>query len=103
MRLSHLGMEIAARGRSEPAWAPEPAGEGLLADGHSTASAMTGGFHLAFGTGAAVIFAAFTLPVTVLRQQGAAARPESTAGSDQAAAETASPPRHDGRTGSRTE
>jgi EmrB/QacA subfamily drug resistance transporter len=39
----------------------------LLAGGQSTASALTGGYHLAFGIGAALIAAAIVLAVTVLR------------------------------------
>jgi EmrB/QacA subfamily drug resistance transporter len=43
---------------------------GLLAGGHPAASALTGGYHLAFGVGAALIAAAFVLAVLILRQPG---------------------------------
>jgi EmrB/QacA subfamily drug resistance transporter len=39
----------------------------LLADGHDAASALTGGFRLAFGTGAALLAVAFVLAAVVLR------------------------------------
>ncbi|MGW3245195.1 MFS transporter [Streptomyces sp. NPDC001070] len=39
----------------------------LLTDGHDTASALTGGFRLAFGTGAALLAVAFVLAAVVLR------------------------------------
>jgi EmrB/QacA subfamily drug resistance transporter len=41
--------------------------EGLLAGGDSTASALTGGYHLAFGIGAGLVVAAIALAVTLLR------------------------------------
>jgi EmrB/QacA subfamily drug resistance transporter len=41
----------------------------LLAAGQSTASALTGGYHLAFGTGAALLAAAIVVAVTVLRSE----------------------------------
>jgi MFS family permease len=63
---------------------------GLLANGHSTASALTGGFHLAFGIGAGLIVAAFILAVTVLRQPKAATQPESTTAVEQATMQSAS-------------
>ena len=40
----------------------------LLAAGHDRASALTGGFHLAFGIGTAFLLAAFALAAAVLRQ-----------------------------------
>ncbi|GAA2106164.1 DHA2 family efflux MFS transporter permease subunit [Actinomadura alba] len=50
--------------------------EDLLADGHGTASALTGGYHLAFGIGAGLAVAGFVLAATVLRQPGASAGPQ---------------------------
>jgi EmrB/QacA subfamily drug resistance transporter len=44
----------------------------LVASGQSTASALTGGYHLAFGTGAALLAAAIVVAVTVLRSEGRA-------------------------------
>ncbi|MCO6008882.1 DHA2 family efflux MFS transporter permease subunit [Actinoallomurus purpureus] len=41
---------------------------GLAAHGHDRASALTGGFHLAFGIGAGLLAVAFILALTVLRQ-----------------------------------
>jgi EmrB/QacA subfamily drug resistance transporter len=41
--------------------------EGLLGDGHSPASALTGGYHLAFAIGAGLVIAALVLTATVLR------------------------------------
>ncbi|MEU4094919.1 DHA2 family efflux MFS transporter permease subunit [Streptomyces sp. NPDC026673] len=41
--------------------------QSLLDDGHGTASALTGGFRLAFGTGAALLAVAFVLAAVVLR------------------------------------
>jgi EmrB/QacA subfamily drug resistance transporter len=41
---------------------------GLAAHGHDRASALTGGFHLAFGIGAGLLAIAFLLALTVLRQ-----------------------------------
>ncbi|MGI8332787.1 MFS transporter [Actinomadura scrupuli] len=64
--------------------------EGLLGDGHTTASALTGGFHLAFGIGAGLLTAAFVLAATVLRRPRDAARPQAPAGSEQPASFTAS-------------
>jgi EmrB/QacA subfamily drug resistance transporter len=46
----------------------------LVADGHDRASALTGGFHVAFGIGTGLLVAAFVLTVTVLRQPRIAAR-----------------------------
>jgi EmrB/QacA subfamily drug resistance transporter len=45
----------------------------LLADGQDRASALTGGFHVAFGIGTRLLFAAFVLTVTVLREPNAPA------------------------------
>jgi EmrB/QacA subfamily drug resistance transporter len=47
----------------------------LLADGQSTASALTGGYHLAFGIAAGLVVAAIVLAVTVLRPAAATASP----------------------------
>ncbi|MFF5111383.1 DHA2 family efflux MFS transporter permease subunit [Streptosporangium sp. NPDC000509] len=44
--------------------------EELLSAGESTASALTGGYHLAFGVAAALLLAAFTVALVVLRQPG---------------------------------
>ncbi|MCW2918262.1 MAG: transporter [Actinomycetia bacterium] len=63
----------------------------LRTDGHTTASALTGGFHLAFGIGAGLLATAFILAITILRQPKASAQPETTAESDQATTEPASP------------
>jgi EmrB/QacA subfamily drug resistance transporter len=41
--------------------------QGLVADGHSTASALTSGYQLAFIVGAALVLAAIVVAVTVLR------------------------------------
>ena len=41
----------------------------LLAEGHSSASALTGGFHLAFLIGAGLVIAAIAIAVTVLDQR----------------------------------
>ncbi|MEA2900647.1 MAG: hypothetical protein QOH36_534 [Actinomycetota bacterium] len=43
----------------------------LLADGSGTAAALTGGYHLAFGVGAAFVLAALVLAVVVLRPEPA--------------------------------
>jgi MFS family permease len=45
----------------------------LLADGDSTASALTGGYHLAFAVGAGMVIAALVLAVALLRPQPAVA------------------------------
>ncbi|MEV4526131.1 MFS transporter [Streptosporangium sp. NPDC049304] len=42
--------------------------EELLSAGESAASALTGGYHLAFGVAAALLLAAFTVALVVLRQ-----------------------------------
>jgi hypothetical protein len=42
--------------------------KGLVADGRSAASALTGGYHLAFGIGASLVIAAFVIAFSVLRQ-----------------------------------
>jgi len=44
--------------------------DGLLADGASTASASTGGYHLAFGIGAGLVAAGVVLAATLLRPEG---------------------------------
>jgi EmrB/QacA subfamily drug resistance transporter len=43
----------------------------LLADGESTASALTSGYHLAFGIGATLVVVALVLAATVLRPESA--------------------------------
>ena len=45
----------------------------LLAEGQSTASALTGGYHLAFGIGAGLVIAAIVVAATVLRSERAVA------------------------------
>jgi hypothetical protein len=55
----------------------------LLTAGHSSASALTSGYHLAFGIGAGLIVTAFVLAATVLRQPRAAAQPETTAATEE--------------------
>jgi EmrB/QacA subfamily drug resistance transporter len=47
--------------------------DNLIADGKSTAEALTSGYHLAFLIGAALVVAAFALAVTVLKREGAPA------------------------------
>jgi EmrB/QacA subfamily drug resistance transporter len=42
----------------------------LLVSGHPAASALTGGFHLAFGVGAGLLAAAFVVAVLILRPPG---------------------------------
>jgi MFS family permease len=42
--------------------------ESLTAAGRPAAEALTGGYHLAFGVGAALVVAAFVVALTVLRQ-----------------------------------
>jgi len=44
--------------------------EELLSAGESAASALTGGYHLAFGIAAALLGAAFAVALVVLRQPG---------------------------------
>jgi len=63
----------------------------LLADGDSTASALTGGFHLAYLIGAACAIVAIVAAVTVLRseQPATAAHAEGQAPADPAGAEPA--------------
>jgi len=63
----------------------------LLADGDSTASALTGGFHLAYLIGAACAIVAIVAAVTVLRseQPAMAAHAEGQAPADPAGAEPA--------------
>ena len=41
----------------------------LLASGHTTASALTSGYHLAFLIGAALVLAAIVVAVTVLQPE----------------------------------
>ena len=54
--------------------------ENLLADGESTASALTSGYHFAFVVAAALVIAAIGVTLTVLRGTGLAAEQEETAG-----------------------
>jgi EmrB/QacA subfamily drug resistance transporter len=64
--------------------------QSLLADGESTASALTGGFHLAYLIGAACAVTAIVAAVTVLRsEQPAAAHAEAHGQADRARAEPA--------------
>jgi hypothetical protein len=58
--------------------------ESLLADGEATASALTGGYHLAFIVGAGLAVAAIVLAVVLLRSERVAAA-ESEAGDSQLA------------------
>ena len=44
--------------------------DGLLAHGASTASSLTGGYHLAFGIGAGLVIVAAVLAATLLRPDG---------------------------------
>jgi EmrB/QacA subfamily drug resistance transporter len=53
--------------------------EGLLADGHGTASALTAGYHLAFAVGAGFVVAAIALASTLPRPEGARAGGEERA------------------------
>ena len=46
----------------------------LLSSGHSTAAALTGGYHVAFAIGAGLVVAAIALSLTVLRPAAAAER-----------------------------
>ena len=52
----------------------------LLADGESAASALTGGYHLAFGIGAGLVVAAIVVAATVLRSERAVALEAAPAG-----------------------
>jgi hypothetical protein len=45
--------------------------EQLLADGADLPAALTDGYHLAFGIGAALVLVAIVLATTVLRSEGA--------------------------------
>jgi len=47
--------------------------DGLLGDGHSAAAALTGGYHLAFLIGAALVVAAIMVAVAVLEPEQRAA------------------------------
>jgi EmrB/QacA subfamily drug resistance transporter len=60
----------------------------LLAEGQSTASALTGGYQLAFGTGAGLVAVAILVAATVLRS-GAEARGETARESESPAGEEA--------------
>jgi EmrB/QacA subfamily drug resistance transporter len=69
----------------------------LLAEGDSTASALTGGYHVAFLIGAALALVAIVAAVTVLRSESAAAMAAAHAGGDHphAQAEGSSEPAYD--------
>jgi EmrB/QacA subfamily drug resistance transporter len=47
--------------------------DGLLASGHSTASALTGGYHLAFAIGGGLVLAALAVALVLLRPEPATA------------------------------
>ena len=51
----------------------------LLADGESAASALTGGYHLAFAIAAGLVVAAIVVAATVLRSERAVALDEAPA------------------------
>ena len=51
-----------------PRWRPRTP-RALLGAGHSDASALTGGFHLAFAIGTGLVAAAFVLAATLLRRR----------------------------------
>jgi EmrB/QacA subfamily drug resistance transporter len=53
--------------------------EGLLSGGKDEATALTGGYHLAFGMAAALLVAAFTVALLVLRQPGSDIAPRTAA------------------------
>jgi EmrB/QacA subfamily drug resistance transporter len=57
--------------------------QSLLDDGESTASALLGGFHVAYLIGAALAVLAIIVAVTVLRSEGAAAMMAAHGGGDQ--------------------
>src|SRR4051812_38474393 len=66
--------------------------EGLAADGHSTAAALTGGYHFAFWIAAALVLATIVVAVTVLKQpaqQTAAEEMPAPVASDAVACEAA--------------
>jgi MFS family permease len=52
----------------------------LLTDGAGTASALTGGYHLAFNVAAGVVLAAAVLAATALRPRPSTAQPETSVG-----------------------
>jgi EmrB/QacA subfamily drug resistance transporter len=54
----------------------------LLADGESAASALTGGYHLAFAIAAGLVLAAIAVAATVLRGERAVAVQDATAAED---------------------
>jgi hypothetical protein len=53
--------------------------EGLLSGGNDEATALTGGYHLAFGIAAALLVAAFTVAFIVLRQPRSDPAPQNAA------------------------
>ena len=60
---------------------PEPSGQPhVLAAGRPAADALTGGYHVAFGTGAGLAAAALVLAAVLLRCPGAARRRNESAG-----------------------
>jgi MFS family permease len=56
--------------------------ESLVSDGHSTASALTGGYHLAFWIGAGLVAAAIAVTALVVRSAPALAEAEAIEGSE---------------------
>jgi hypothetical protein len=54
--------------------------DNLLADGESTASALTSGYHIAFVVAAGLVIAAIGVTLTALRGTGRAAEQEETVG-----------------------
>ena len=61
----------------------------LLADGESTASALTSGYHLAFIIGAGLVAAAIAVAVGVLRPAAVAVEDDADAPSEQGEVEPA--------------
>jgi hypothetical protein len=62
----------------------------LRASGDSAASALTGGFHLAFAIATGLLAAAFILAVTILRQPENPAPPQTTGTADEGAVQAMS-------------
>jgi hypothetical protein len=63
--------------------------DGLLARGASTPSALTGGYHLAFGIGAGLVAAGIILAATLLRPEGSLTAEEERAAAGSAEQEPA--------------
>jgi hypothetical protein len=61
----------------------------LVADGHSTAAALTGGYHFAFWVAAALVLATIVVALTVLKAPAKAAVHEMPAASAEACTEAA--------------